>query len=241
MHNTARASAEQWVWSRNTDRKAPGAKKIQEMVQKLCLQSRKLPSSLLISLTGSTHHRMATIQHDTSPKLSSLQKQKERKKGECLLMLAAPGGCHCCSQQLGSKKKCHPVQHLPLKKVQEVVSEQAVHREVLQGNASMAIHWHQAQAAPCFQEQDCLGTEINHVKQSSSSLKCNLSSVCALNQNPASFLAMHTKEAKLGRNEKDPFSCLPFQLICQVCSGFTSKYFYILLNRGLSYRNITQI
>lgn len=62
--------------------------------------------------------------------------------------------------------------------------------------------------------QGCLSTEINHVKLLSFSLKCNLSSVCALNQNPASFLAVQTKEAKLGRNRKDPFSFLPFQLIC---------------------------
>lgn len=61
----------------------------------------------------------------------------------------------------------------------------------------------------------CLGMQINHNKLLSSSLKPNLlSRVCVLNWNPASFLAMHTKEAKLGRKEKDPFFFLPFQLIC---------------------------
>jgi len=56
-------------------------------------------------------------------------------------------------------------------------------------------------------ERGCLCVQINHENLLSSSLRPNrLSSTCALNWNPASFLAVHAKEAKLGRKEKDSFS-----------------------------------
>lgn len=45
----------------------------------------------------------------------------ERNERGRLLVLAAPGGCHCHSQRLNSEKKYHPVKHLPLQKVREVV------------------------------------------------------------------------------------------------------------------------
>ena len=68
---------------------------------------------------------------------------------------------------------------------------------------------------PVLSQWGCLGMQINRVKLLSSSLKSNLlSSVHALNRNPASFLTMHTKEAKLKRKEKDPFfSSFPAYLL----------------------------
>lgn len=92
-------------------------------------------------------------------------------------------------------------------------------------------------------EWGCLGTQINHVKLLSSSLKPNLlSSMRALNQNPASFLAMNTEEAKLGRKEKDPFfiSFLAYllgmlRIYPYVESYYTEEYFIEVVIQGKYY------
>lgn len=71
--------------------------------------------------------------------------------------------------------------------------------------AVVAVWWHQAEPAPCSQSTAawaCTSTILNSFPPLSNPITL---AACALNHNPATFLTMHTKEAKLGRKGKGSF------------------------------------